>query len=241
MQARGATLPELDAVGNDAEPAPALGPRHGRLVGEPLLRIHHLLLEVGARGDRLRLIARPRGHLRAARAVGEVGLRVLRLDPVGSAEDLHLPVQRVPRKHCGHTGVRLQGTALARGVVGVERETPLVDTAQQHRADRRGAVGVDRAEHHRVRLVHPSLGRLGQPGGELGDRVCREVTLLELLDAVIGVGAQGRLQKGVERRLGWQARLGHGATVLRGARESADIVAAQTAITAARITAVPSN
>src|SRR4051794_2512508 len=72
VQAVRPALPELDRLWRDAGPAPVGWPRD---VGRVAVRDGGAgRVQVGARADRSRLVARVRADLRAARAGGEVGV-----------------------------------------------------------------------------------------------------------------------------------------------------------------------
>src|SRR4051794_28383727 len=72
VEAVGAALPELDGIGPQAQPAPALGARNGVRIASG--RLVEGLLEHLARRDDLGLGARQRAELRAVGTRGEVGV-----------------------------------------------------------------------------------------------------------------------------------------------------------------------
>src|SRR6185436_9792722 len=76
VQARGATLPELDRVRDEAVPAPVRWTGHGTAcIGKARLRLGEARLERRASRYRLALRRRPRTELRCARTAGEIGGR----------------------------------------------------------------------------------------------------------------------------------------------------------------------
>ena len=64
-----------------------------------------------------------------------------------------------------------QVRGLPGGAVGVKGEAAGVVALQQHRPGPRAAIAGDRCQHHGGRLRQARGRRIGQPAGELGDRV----------------------------------------------------------------------
>src|SRR6185436_11056448 len=94
VQAVGAALPQLDGVGPQAVAAPVVRPRD--VAREPPVHLPHSLLELLAVPDHRALGRRPRAELGAARAGGEVGVRLLGGQPLDRALEPGGAVERLP-------------------------------------------------------------------------------------------------------------------------------------------------
>src|SRR5215208_79307 len=148
MQPARHSLPELDPVGDEAEAGPVRRARDGA-VGEALLELGEAALEVALVRDRAALLRRPGTELAAARAAGEVGVRLGVAHLLDASFHAHLQLQRLPVEAHRRPRVRQQLPALAALVVRVEDEALLIGALEQQHADRRLAIGVHRAQRER--------------------------------------------------------------------------------------------
>ncbi len=174
METARAALPELEDLGDQQPPAPVRRTGHVG-PGEALLDGGDEALELGPVGDHLALRRRPRADLARARARGEVGVARGVVEPLDAPAHPHLAVQLQPAEHRRRRAERFELAALGARVVGEEREAALVGAADEHDPGVGSAVGVDRAERHRVRLGHADLERLGVPALPLHHRVAVDV------------------------------------------------------------------
>src|SRR5207247_7283206 len=72
--------------------------------------------------------------------------------------DPHLASERFPVEEERGVWVCLELTAFATGVARVEHEAALVESLQQHHAQRRRAVAPGRRDRHRLRRGHDAAG-----------------------------------------------------------------------------------
>ena len=144
------------------------------------------LLEPLATRDHRTLRRRPRAQPTPARPLFEVFGRLPRSDTLHTPLDPHLPLERRPPE--AERGARvdfLELAALSASVVREEDESALVRFLEQHHPATRHALRIGARECHRVRLWRLGLARLGEPTMELGERIGGDVTLIQLLAAVL--------------------------------------------------------
>src|SRR5690606_9261652 len=156
VEAVGAALPELDAVGDEAEAGPVGRARDG-LALELLLELAQALHQLLAAREGLALARGPGAELASARAGGEVGVGLLVGDELDRALHAHLLLQPAPVKAKGGPRTNEEVAGLAALQVGVEDEAPPVDVLEQDHAHGGVAVLVGSGQGHRLRL--PDLGR----------------------------------------------------------------------------------
>src|SRR4029453_19596795 len=104
MQAVRPAVPEFDGVGLEAETAPARRPWHD-LALQALLHFLVARLEIGAAGERPRLVGRPGADLRIPAAGGKVSVRILGLKRLDRAFRADLWGGGVPKEKQGGRGV----------------------------------------------------------------------------------------------------------------------------------------
>ena len=184
MEAAVAALPELDAVGDDAVPAPEIG--QGDLaLGELALHLFHLFVQQGARLDDLALGRGPGADLAAAGAGQEIGQGLTGRDALGAAVDLHLASQGHPGQEQGDLGVAPDLPRLAALVIGEKDKAALVVELEQHGAQP-GLTGLVHG-----RQAH-AIG-LGDTGGdgrlEPGLELAQGVVIQFLAGQALGHGA----------------------------------------------------
>jgi hypothetical protein len=107
----------------------------------------------------------------AAGAAGEVGVGLLRAQPLDRALEAHLAPERLPVQGGGRPRVGLELAPLARAVVREEADRVVVDALQEHDADRRPAVRRGRGERHPLGLDDARGGRLLEPVADEQQRV----------------------------------------------------------------------
>src|SRR5436305_8143814 len=118
-----AALPELHAVRNDAQAAPALGALdRGAVLGMALRERFEGGLELRARGDDLRLRAGRRAEPRVVRARDPVGVGLVLGDALDGALDEDLALEVDPREHDRRARVLRDLAALARIEVREEHQ-----------------------------------------------------------------------------------------------------------------------
>jgi len=101
------------------------------------------------------------------------------VDYLRIGDDPHLAAQLGPTEGERRTSGVVQLDGLVARVVGEEHEATVVDPLQQHVAGRRPAIGGNGAEDHGVGLPVAGSLHLAEPTMELGDRVGRQVGLVE--------------------------------------------------------------
>src|SRR4029453_10387638 len=104
MQAVRPAGPEFDGVGLEAETAPARRPWHD-LALEALLHFLVARLEIGAAGERPRLVGRPGADLRIPAAGGKGSVRILGLKQLDRAFEADLAAERLPMEKQGGPGI----------------------------------------------------------------------------------------------------------------------------------------
>src|SRR5260370_32028479 len=97
MQPKRPFLPEFDGNRHDAKAGPMRWPRH-RAFGKPPRKLLHPPFELGAAGERLRLIRGPGADLTVARPAREIGVSLLPGDQFDRTPDDNIAVQRLPHK-----------------------------------------------------------------------------------------------------------------------------------------------
>src|SRR5690606_19451632 len=138
--------------------------RHRHLTWKPGRGLREPLLQLFTGGDDLRLWARPRAQLGAARAGPEEGLRLRPGQLHYRPADHHLAVQRKPAEDQARVRVGERLRRLGRAQVGDEDETALVDALEEYGAGGGLAGRVGGGQRHRVRLRYAGGDRVAEPG-----------------------------------------------------------------------------
>ena len=167
------TLPEFDLCRNHPDTAPERRQRN-LPVGELALHLIPFHLEKLARIDHRALLRNPGPQTAAVRTRGEIGEGFGGTDPLGSAEDADLPLQRIPRKKKTDVGVRRDIAGLAALVIGEKDKTPLVISFEQHGAGARTPT-VGRGQDHGIGFDQFRRHRLAEPLAELGHRILSQI------------------------------------------------------------------
>src|SRR6476619_3281615 len=169
-------LPELDRVRAQAVTAPVSGARHVRIaqLSRQLVVSPVELLPL----DRAALWRDGGGDLAVAGPTREVGVRLLRREPLDLAPDSHLPIELPPVDDQGGARVRRELVSLPALVVGEETKAVRAEALEQDHPGVRGAIRIDRGQGHRLRQRHRGQ-RLLEPLGELLDRLVRQVLAIE--------------------------------------------------------------
>lgn len=204
MQSAVTTLPELNLGRHDAQSAPKVRHRNLFLALEPLLRLRHPALQLGAavvttavaasvlrRHQHGALPARPRAYAAAPRARVKVGLALLAREAGRHALDADLPLQGRPVE--AQRGVRVGaevGRLPRRAKVGVDDVAVGVELLEVHHAGGHPA---------RWQLRRRQRARLGGRGARAlpADGLLRlGKPLVELRDGrgAVEVGARERAQ-----------------------------------------------
>src|ERR1700757_2483353 len=97
MQPKWPLLPELDGNRHNSKAGPMRRTRHCAF-WKPPRELFHSALELGAAGERLRLIRSPCADLTVARPAGEIAVGFLVGDHLDRTLDTDLTVQRLPHE-----------------------------------------------------------------------------------------------------------------------------------------------
>lgn len=195
-------LPKFHHYGQDPQPTPKLGHRDLFHSLEPLLYLLHTSLQhlppSLAFVQHLTLLARPRTHATAPGPEVVIHLALGSAQPLHTALDPYLPLQRRPPKRQAGLGITPHvGCFAARFPIAVDDEAPVVEFLQIDEPGRHGArrQGGGR-EADRFRLMD-SRGLLSvlEPGMELRQRVWFELMEFERCLGVL-VGLRGALLPG---------------------------------------------
>src|SRR5918999_3759251 len=185
VEAAGAVLPELPGVWNQAIAAPVLADRQVAALVLPS-QFGHALLEPLAARHRAALGRGERAHLAVARAAVGIALALLAREALDRPLHADLAAERGPVEEERGAWVRLELTALAAAVVGVEGEAALIDALREDHAGRGATVG--RGGGKRDGLGLPGVGFRGgvEPAPEEGERVGIEFVLRQRSVARVG-------------------------------------------------------
>ena len=125
--------------------------------------------------DHPALGGRPRAQLAVARSGRKIGVRFFITDWRYRTGYGDLPVQLVPGKQ--HRSLRkdLQSGGLTTFIVGVEHQTPLINTLHQHHTLAQRVIRLSRCQSAGGWVGQPSGDRLLLPANELCHWVCRKV------------------------------------------------------------------
>src|SRR5262245_33671067 len=171
-----APLPELDHLGREQVAAPVLGPLEIGL-GEISSELGEAAVELIAL-DRPALGRDRRCDLAVPGTAREVGVGVLRGEPLDPPPGSNLAIELAPVEDQRRAGVSGQLLALGALVVGEEAEPVGPESLQQHHPGIGESILIDRGQGHRLGQRHVLLG-IGEPGRELVDRISRKVLAIE--------------------------------------------------------------
>ena len=161
--------PELDGPRDQQVAAPE--GRKGHRIGMPRGELSHSRLQLGARPDLAALLGRSRRELASAGPRRPVGVgRIVRQLSYG-AGDACLALQGRPPECGGGPRIHRHVAALPAPAIGVVAKAVGVEAAQEDEAHRGGTVAVCGGERERLRQPHAGRRGVGQPGGQLADRV----------------------------------------------------------------------
>ena len=200
-----ATLPELDACGDNAEAAPKGGERDFALTELPF-HLFPFHFEDGAGGDDLALGGCPGGELGMEGTFHEVGDDLGGADFVGGAVDGDLALERQPGEKEGDVGIGGDMAGLAAIEIGEEDEALGIPVLEQDGAGRGASGVVDGGEDHGIGFEELSPFCLIEPGLELLEWVLGQVPFLDVTQVVIH-------PHGGETRLRGVGRCRHGVSV----------------------------
>ena len=170
MQAECAVAPELDLHRRDAEPRPVGRTRHlaDRIFEGVSADLFHKL---GPAFERAGLARGPGTDARIARTAGEVRVGFGLANHADGAADTNLTAQGFPVEEQRRPGLAQKLDALGALEVGEEDEAVRAVVLEQHHAEIRHTVGIDRRQRHRIGIVGLGTLGLGQPGGETSHRI----------------------------------------------------------------------
>src|SRR5215471_15837553 len=172
VQPKRAGTPELEGERDDAVSGP-VGRTGNRADVEPGGVERHRFFERVAALERRGLLARPGADLGEPRAGREIGVRLSVVDDFDAAAQAHLAAERLPVK--GERGSRVEAEfpPFLAVSIGVEHQTALVETLEQHHPHVRQPVRIDGRDRHCVGVDRLRSCRLLEPRREKREGIFR--------------------------------------------------------------------